>query len=107
VTITGTGFGALGSVQFGTVVTTASTWTDTQIVFDVPDGTSAKVAQVSVIPESDTASNAVNFRFDHVKTGGALHSLGENHSFMDRDSTADYSPRMDVDHRAFRGGYDD
>jgi IPT/TIG domain len=107
VTITGTGFGALGSVQFGTVVTTASTWTDTQIVFDVPDGTSAKVAQVSVIPESDTASNAVNFRFDHVKAGGALHSLGENHSFMDRDSTADHSSRIDVDHCAFRGGYDD
>ena len=107
VTLTGTGFGELGSVQFGTVVTTASSWTDTEIVFQVPAGTSAKVAHVSVIPKSDTASNAVNFRFDHVKAVRTGHSLGESHSFMDRDSSADHSSRIDVDHRAFRGGDDD
>ena len=67
VTLTGTGFGELGSVQFGTVVTTATSWTDTQIVFEVLAGTTSRVAHVSVISGSDTASNAVSFRFDKVK----------------------------------------
>jgi IPT/TIG domain len=106
VTITGTGFGALGSVQFGTVVATASSWTDTQIDFVVPAGTFAKVAPVSVIPGRDTASNAVNFRIDHVKAV-AHHSLGENHPFMDDHSFGDHHSHRGMDHRAFRGGYDD
>ena len=92
VTLTGTGFGELGSVQFGTVVTTATSWTDTQIVFEVPAGTTCRVAHVSVIPGSDTASNAVSFRFDkamrsphhafqpgHSSWNG--HSFGDDHAF--------------------------
>ena len=108
VTITGTGFGTVGSVQFGAIVLTASSWTDTQIDFIVPAGTLAKVAPVSVIPGSDTASNAVNFRFDHVKAAGAHHSLGENHSFMDGSShhgvhSGWFGPR----HHLLFGGDDD
>jgi mono/diheme cytochrome c family protein len=67
VTINGSGFGALGSVQCGSVVTTASSWSDTQIVFEVPAGLYGRVAPVSVIPGSDTASNAVSFRIDKVQ----------------------------------------
>gem|GEM_PF-1988716 len=91
VTLTGTGFGELGSVQFGTVVTTATSWTDTRIVFEVPAGTTGRVAHVSVISGSDTASNAVSFRFDKVKLHHSFadghsswngHSFGDDHSFM-------------------------
>ena len=54
----------LGAVQFGTVAATASSWTDTKIVFEVPDGIYAHVVPVTVTPMSATASNAVNFRLD-------------------------------------------
>jgi len=64
VTIHGSGFGTLGAVQFGTVAATASSWTDTKIVFEVPDGIYAHVVPVTVTPMSATASNAVNFRLD-------------------------------------------
>jgi hypothetical protein len=64
VTIHGSGFGTLGAVQFGTVAATASSWTGTKIVFEVPDGIYAHVVPVTVTPMSSTASNAVNFRLD-------------------------------------------
>jgi hypothetical protein len=88
VTLTGTGFGELGSVQFGKVVTTATSWTDTQIVFEVPAGTHGKVAHVRVTPGNDTASNKVNFRFDKVK---------RHHSFADDPSFRDYHSFGDID----------
>jgi IPT/TIG domain len=78
VTLAGTGFGELGTVQFGTVVATAKSWTDTKIVFEVPAGTFAKVAHVSVMPGGYKASNAVSFRFDR---GQRSHgSFGDHHS---------------------------
>ena len=88
VTITGSGFGTLGgSVQFGTVDATTSSWTDTDIVFEVPAGTSGKMARVSVTPGSDTASNTVKFRFDNVKA--SHRSFLDNHPFMDDGSFGD------------------
>ena len=64
VTILGTNFGMTGQVKFGEVLVTASSWTDTEIVFVVPDGTYGRSALVSVLPDGDAASNAVKFRFD-------------------------------------------
>jgi IPT/TIG domain len=104
-TIRGTGFGTLGAVQFGTVVTTATSWTDTEIVFSVPAGDYRKVAALSVIPAGNTASNAVHFRFDKVK---------RHHSFADDPSFRDYHSFGDIDsfkaiagHRALFEGSDD
>ena len=85
-TLTGTGFGELGSVQFGKVVTTATSLTDTQIVFEVPAGTTSRVAHVSVISGSDTASNAVSFRFAKVKVH---HSFADGHSSWNSHSSGD------------------
>jgi hypothetical protein len=98
VTIRGSGFGDLGSVRFGTVVATAKSWTDTKIVFEVPAGTFAKVAHVSVI-SGDVASNAFSFRFD--KGQRSHHSFGDDHSFGDHHS------HRGIDHRAFCGGDND
>ena len=76
VTIQGSGFGALGTMQFGAVAVTATSWTDTQIVFEVPAGAYARSALVSVTPEGGAASNAVKFRFDRVRT--ATHPRGND-----------------------------
>jgi len=68
-------------VQFGTVVATASSWTSTAIVFAVPAGTYSKFVPVpvTVIPGIGTASNAVRFRFDHVKVSAHSHSDAPRH----------------------------
>lgn len=85
VTIKGSGFGALGVVQFGTVVPTASSWTETEIVFKVPAGNVGRVALVTVTPGIETASNAVKFRLDRSKKGHHSfrggHYFGHDHSF--------------------------
>ena len=67
VTINGSNFGTAGQVKFGEVLTTASSWSTTQIVFVVPEGIYGRVAPVTVLPAGDTASNSVIFRFAHVK----------------------------------------
>lgn len=74
VTIQGSGFGAAGTVQFGTVDVTVSSWNDTAIIFEVPVGTFGRAALVSVTPEGGTASNAMKFRFDHVRVSAYSHS---------------------------------
>jgi len=81
VTIQGSGFGAAGTMQFGTVVATASSWTSTAIVFYVPVGTYSKFVPVTVtvIPGSGTASSAVRFRFDHVRVSKHSHSDAPRH----------------------------
>jgi hypothetical protein len=88
VTVTGSGFGTLpGSLQFGDTLTTATSWTDTEIVFVVPDGNYGRSALLSVIPAADTASNALKFRFDRVRTvqpAGHHHSFADDPSFRDR-----------------------
>jgi hypothetical protein len=105
VTIRGTGFGTLGAVQFGTVVTTATSWTDTEIVFSVPAGDYRNVAALSVIPAGNTASNAVHFRFDKVKRH---HSFADDPSFRDYHSFGDIdSFRNEAGHRALFEGLDD
>jgi hypothetical protein len=81
ITIRGTGFGAPGSVKFGTVTAKASSWTLTAIVVTVP-ATSGITPQlesdvsgpvwychaptilVTEIPKCAAASNAVSFRLD-------------------------------------------
>jgi IPT/TIG domain len=100
VTIKGSGFGELGSVQFGKVVTTAKSWSDTQIVFEVPAGTAARVAHVSVLNGGDAASNAVSFRFD--KGQRSHHSFGNDHSHHGVHSGW-FGPR----HHLLFGGDDD
>jgi hypothetical protein len=100
VTLEGTGFGALGSVQFGTVAATAKSWTDTKIVFEVPAGTFAKVAHVTVTNGGDAASNAVSFRFD--KGQRSHHSFGKDHSHHGVHSGW-FEPR----HHLLFGGDDD
>ena len=74
VTIQGSDFGAAGTVQFGTVDVTVSSWNDTAIIFEVPVGTFGRAALVSVTPEGGTASNAMKFRFDHVRVSAYSHS---------------------------------
>ena len=108
VTVTGSGFGALnGSVQFGDTLTTASAWTDTEITFVVPDGNYGRSALVSVIPADDTASNALKFRFDRVRTAqpaGHHHSFADDPSFRDRQSVGHHDAfRDEVGHSALFG----
>ena len=67
VTIQGSDFGAPGTLQFGTVAVTVSSWTNTSIVFYVPAGVTTHMALVTVNPMAGTASNDARFRFDPVK----------------------------------------
>jgi PKD repeat protein len=81
VTITGTGFGTAGVVRFGTVVATASSWTDTTIVVLVPAGVTREEVDVTVTPAGGSASNGVEFEVKSNHDGYEHHSVHLDESF--------------------------
>ena len=64
VTITGKGFGKAGVVKFGSVSSTALSWTDTKIVVRVRGGDFSHRVLVTVTPANRAASNGISFRIE-------------------------------------------
>jgi len=62
VTITGKGFGKAGVVKFGSVSSTALSWTDTKIVVRVPGRNYSHRVLVTVTPANGAASRGISFR---------------------------------------------
>jgi len=80
VTITGKGFGKAGVVKFGSVSSTALSWTDTKIVVRVSGKDYSHRVLLTVTPANRAASKGISFRIESDGDGdGGRHGHHGHH----------------------------